>query len=112
MRLLGQVGDDVLEVARDVADGDVLFGQLPLEPLHLGGEALGQRPDGLVLRVLDQLALAGDDAVDGLEQVPGPAFIRTKVFRHPLAEVGRALGGGRGGTGSSSAVRFDLSHSH
>ena len=64
VRLLGQVGDDLLEVAGDVADGDVLLGQLVLQPLHLRGEPLRQRADGLVLRFLEQLALPADDVLD------------------------------------------------
>ena len=91
VRLLGQVGDDVLEVAGDVADGDVLLGQLLLQPLELGGEALGQRADGLVLGVLEQLALAGDDTVDGVEQLTGPRLVGTKAVRRPIARSSAAL---------------------
>src|SRR5690606_24027580 len=69
MRLLGEVRDDVFEVAGDVADGDVLFRELLLKPLHLGGESLRQSADRVLLRVFEQLTLALDDAVNGREQL-------------------------------------------
>ena len=43
--------------------------QLVLQLLHLGGESLGQRPNRLVLRFLDQLPLVRDDLLDGLKKL-------------------------------------------
>ena len=95
MRLFGQVGDHVLEIARDVADGDVLLRELPLELFELGGEALGQRPDGVVLRRLDQLPLVRDHLVDGLEQLALALRTERKPPPDPGAQFCR---GARGAT--------------
>ena len=43
VRFLGQIGDHVLEIAGDVADGDVLFAELTAERLELCRETLRQR---------------------------------------------------------------------
>ena len=69
MRLVGQVGDDLLEVARDVADGDVLLAQLRLQTGHFGGKALGERLNRVLLRLLDHLPLPGEYLLDDLEQL-------------------------------------------
>ena len=90
MGFLGEIGDDFLEVARDVADGDVLLADLPLQSIHLAGEAFGERADGVVLRFLDQLPLPADDLFDCLQQLrlAAPAS-RSSVVLDPVAQVGR-----------------------
>ena len=88
MRLLGQPGDDLLEVARDVADRDVLLGELALQPRHLLGEALRQRANRLVLGFLEELALAGEHAFDGAEQLRLVLLLEGQGSPHPLSEIG------------------------
>ena len=79
-----RLGDDVLEVARDVADGDVLLGQLRLQARHLVGKALGQRANRLVLGLLDELALSGRGPFDGVEQLDVPAEGRGSRLADPF----------------------------
>ena len=88
VRLLGQVGDDLLEVAGDVADGDLLFGKLPLQALHLDGEPLGKGPNCLVLRLFDQLALPGDHRFDRLQELGRTGAVETQAVHDELAQVG------------------------
>ena len=106
VRLLGELGDDLLEVARDVADGHVLVGQLPLNARHLLGEPFRQRPDRLVLRLFVQLPLARDQALDGVEQLRLPLLVEPEVLPHPRAQIGRRPGGL--GTGLNIPDRVDV----
>ena len=69
MGFFGEIGDDFLEVAGDVADGDVLLADLPLQPIHLAGEAFGERANRVVLRFLEELPLASDDLLDFLKEL-------------------------------------------
>jgi len=89
VRLVGQLGDHFLEVARDVRDGDVLLGELPLQPLHLGGEPFRHRADGVVLRFFDELALGRDHFVDALQEFRGDRGIEVQAFDDPFAQAGR-----------------------
>ena len=92
VRLLGQIGDDFLEIARNVADGDVLLRQLVLQPLHLRGEPLRQGPDRLVLRFLDELPLAGNDVLHHREERRGVLVVERQVVADPLAQIGSRPG--------------------
>ena len=58
VRLVGEVGDERLEVARDAADGGVLGQQLGLDARHLVGKAGRQRLNGFVLRFLPEPLVA------------------------------------------------------
>ena len=98
MRFLGQLGDDFLEVAGDVADGHVFFRELLLEAFHFGGEPFGQRAHRLDLRLFDQLALPGDHRVDGANQLGRTVAGDIEVFDDPRTklrgcarQVGRTL---------------------
>ena len=86
--LLGEVRDDVLEEARDGADGDVLLGELQLQPLHLGGESLGERANRVVLRLFEELALASDDLLDFLKELRLQIRIERDLFMNPVPELG------------------------
>ena len=55
----------------------------------LVGEALGQRANRVVLRLLDQLALIGDDMVDGPEQLGLALRTEGKPPPHPGSEFHR-----------------------
>ena len=88
VRLLGQPGHDLLEVPRDVADRDVLLGELALQPRHLLGKALRQRANRLVLGFLEELALAGEDPFDGAEQLRLVLLLEGQGRPHPFSEVG------------------------
>ena len=122
MGLVGQIGDDFLEVARDVADRDVLFGELPLEALHLGREALRQRADRVVLRLLDELPLPRHDLFDPPQQFRRALGLEVEPRLDPIAEIRgaarllvacRAVGPAHvaGGT-SSRAVPFKAAENH
>jgi hypothetical protein len=87
MRLLGQLGDDIFEIARDVADGDVLLGQLPLQPLHLGGEAFRQRLNCVVFRLLDELPLTGEHFFDDVKQLRLPLQVQVQPLPDPFAKI-------------------------
>jgi hypothetical protein len=87
MGLVGQVGDDLLEVTRDVADGHVLLGELRLQAGHLVGEALRQRQNRLLLRLLDELPLPCEDLLDGLDQLGFAQQIKFQVQPDPVAKV-------------------------
>ena len=89
MRLLGQVGDDFLEVAGDVADGDVLLRQLTLQLLQLGREPFGQRANRVVLRLFDQLPLVRHDLLDGAKQLGFPLTAQPEAAPHPRSELRR-----------------------
>jgi hypothetical protein len=89
VRLLGQLRDDILEVARYVADGDVLVDDFLLQALHLAREAFGECPDGLVFRLLDKLSLAREQAVDHLEQLPLLHAVEPKMGLDPGAQLSR-----------------------
>ena len=86
MGFVGQVGDDLLEVPGDVADGYVFLGQLRLEAGHFGGKALGQGLYRVVLRLLDHLPLAGEYLLDNLEQLGLTLQIQFQVLPDPLAK--------------------------
>jgi hypothetical protein len=88
VRFLGQVGDHFLEIAGNVADGHILLRQLVLEPLHLRGEPLRQGPDRLVLRLFDQLALAGNNVLQHREERGGRLLVERQVVADPLSQVG------------------------
>ena len=108
----GQPGDDFFEVTCDVADGDVLFGQLPLEPRHLFGEPFGHRADGFVLRLLDQLTLARDHRFDGTEELSFLLFVERQPLPHPCPQVRRTPGRGCR-RGRFTVVGWEkLGHSH
>ena len=109
VRLLGQVGDHFLEIAGDVADRDVLLGQLVLQPLHLRGKPLGQGPDGLVLGLLDQLALPGDDVLDHREERRRRVSRRGRGARGPTAAGRQWFGGLRR---YRRRVGYGLGHGH
>ena len=110
--LLGQAGDDLFEIAGDVADGDVLFGQLTLEPRHLFGEPLGHRADGFVLRLFDQLALTCDYGLDRAEELRFLLLVERQPLPHPRSQIGRAARRGCGGR-RLTIVRWEkLGHSH
>jgi hypothetical protein len=64
MRFLGELGDDLFEVPRDVADRGVLLCQLQLQLGKFFSEAGRQRLDRIVLRFLEQLPLRRHDLVD------------------------------------------------
>jgi hypothetical protein len=66
------------------------LGQLVLEARHLLGEPLRQRPDGLVLRFLDQLPLVRHDLFDDMEQGGFRLRAQRQPFADPLAQVGRS----------------------
>ena len=89
MRLLGQARDDLLEVARDVADGDVLLGQLPLKARELLREPFRQRAHGFVLGLLDQLPLAGQQTFDGMDQACLLFLTQRELVPDPVAEIRR-----------------------
>ena len=77
-----QVGDEVLEVLRDAADGGVARGQLVAHPVHALGEPGRDGLDGLLLGLLPQPLVLQEDAVDGLEQrllVPGDRCSRSRT---------------------------------
>ena len=92
MRLFRQFRHDFLEIARDVADGDVLLRELVLQALELRGEALGQRPDGFVLRLFDQLSLARDDLFDRVKEFGLALRTQGEPATHPRAELRRGAG--------------------
>ena len=92
VRLLGEVGDDLLEVARDVADGDVFFRQLVLKALHFRGKSLRQRLDRFVLGFLDELTLARNYVIDHGEERRGTLVAESQVLPDPLAQIGRGTG--------------------
>jgi hypothetical protein len=75
------------EVARDVADGRLLLGQLRLQPFELRGESFRQRLDRVALRLLDELALAGEHFFHRLEQVEFPLDVETELLSHPVAQI-------------------------
>ena len=68
VRLVGEVGDQLLEVLRDAADGGVLRRQLALDARHLVGEAGRQRLNGFLLRLLPQPLVPVEDRVDRGQQ--------------------------------------------
>ena len=86
MRLFGQLGDDFLEVARDVADGCILFRQLRLKPLHFVGEALRQGLDRVPLRFLDELPLPRQYLLDRLEQFQLDRHVQVEMLTNPGAK--------------------------
>ena len=93
VRLLGQAGDDLFEVAGDVADGDVLLGQLALQPRHLFREPFRHRADGFVLRLFEQLTLIADHGLDRFGRAAPPARSSSDSRSpHPLAQIGRVRG--------------------
>ena len=48
------------------------------------------RADGFVLRLLDQLPLAGDDGLDGAEELRLLDLVELQPIAHPLAQIGDA----------------------
>ena len=62
MRLVGEVGDQRLEIPRDAADGRVLRRELGSDVRHLVGEPGGQRLNGFLLGFLPQPLVAGEHA--------------------------------------------------
>jgi hypothetical protein len=89
MGLLGEVGDDVLEVAGDVADGDVLFRQLVVELLQLGRESFRERANSVVLRLFDQLPLIRHHLLDGLKKLELPRTAQAEPPPDPRSELRR-----------------------
>ena len=84
VRLVGEVGDQRFEVARDAADGGVLGEQLGLDAGHLVGEAGRQRLNGLVLRFLPEPLVAREDRVDRVEQARFRAETTGSAARGPM----------------------------
>ena len=68
MRLVGEVGDELLEVSRDAADGGVLREQLAFDARHLVGEAGRERLNRLVFRFLPEPLVAAEHRFDRREQ--------------------------------------------
>ena len=68
VRLVGEIRDELFEVARDAADGRVLGVQLVLHARHLVGEAGRQRLNRLLLRLLPQPLVPVEDAVERFDQ--------------------------------------------
>ena len=83
VRLVGQVGDERFEVARDAADGRVLREQLGLDARHLVGKAGRQRLNGLVLGFLPEPFVPREDGVDGGEQRGFERRRQLEMFAHP-----------------------------
>jgi hypothetical protein len=68
VRLVGEVGDQRFEIARDAADGRILGGELGLHVRHLVGEAGRERLNRFLLRLLPEALVPGEHGVDGAEQ--------------------------------------------
>src|SRR5262245_15129267 len=86
VRLVGEIGDESLEVARDAVDGGVFGRQFGLHARHLVGESGGQRLDGFVLRLLPQALVAGEYRVDGVEQRAFEMSGQMERVAHPLLQ--------------------------
>src|SRR5882762_2088564 len=65
---VGEIGDEVFEVAADAADGGVASGELVAEAVEAVAEAGGDGLDGLLLRLLPETLVLHEHAVDGVEQ--------------------------------------------
>ena len=100
MRLVGQVRDDVLEVAGDVADGDVLLGELRLEAAQFGREPFGERLNRVSLGFLDHLALTGDHLLDRFEQLHFGQQIYLEILPDPVAKIVECTRHGQFGNGT------------
>ena len=97
VRLVGEVGDQRFEVARDAADGRVLRRELGSDARHLVGEARRQRLDGFLLRLLPEPLVPGEHGVDGGEQRRLDVRRQVEVLAHPSLEVAPGFGQRPGG---------------
>src|SRR5262249_29681238 len=68
-------------------DRDVLLRQLALQALHLGREALRERANRFVLGLLDQLTLARNQLLDGLQQFGFTLRTEGELLPDPIAKV-------------------------
>src|SRR5262249_47269888 len=91
MGLVGELGDELLEVARDAADGRVARRQLALDHRHLVGEARGQRLYRLLLRFLPEPFVPGEDGVDGAQERGRERWREPKMFAHPGLQLSACL---------------------
>jgi hypothetical protein len=66
--LLGEVGHQLLEIAGDAADRRVARVELVLDPGQLVAEPCRQGLNRLVLRLLPQAFVPGEDGVNGIQE--------------------------------------------
>ena len=89
---VGEIGDQILEVAGDAADGGIARRQLLAHPVHALGEAGGHRLNGLLLRLLPQALVLQEHAVDRLEQGLLLAGGQVEPFVDPLMKIRPGFG--------------------
>jgi hypothetical protein len=92
MHPIGQVGDQVLEVARDAADRRIPGGQLLPHPGHPFGKP---RRDGLnrfLLRLLPEPLVRQEDAVDRIQQRLLLRRRQLEALANPPVQLGTRLG--------------------
>ena len=97
MRLVGELGDECLEVPRNTADGGVLRGQLGFHARHLVGKARRQGLNRIVFGFLPQALVAREDGVNGLKQFRLDGRGQVEMFAHPRLQLGPRLRMVRGG---------------
>ncbi len=91
MGLVGQVGDQRLEVARDAADGGILGGQLGLHVRHLVGEAGRERLNRFLLRFLPQTLVPAEDRVNRHQQRLFQRGRQRQPLAHPRLQLAPRL---------------------
>ena len=83
---IGEVGDQLLEVAGDAADRGVARGELLAHPVHALGKAGRDRLYGFLLGLLPQPFVVHEHAVDGVEQRLLVGRRQREPFPHPLVQ--------------------------
>src|SRR6266550_1724573 len=96
MDAVGEIGDEILEVAGNAADGRVARRQLVAQPVQPVREAGRDRLNRLLLGLLPQPLVLHEDAVDRVEQRLLLAGGQMHPIAHPLMKVGARLRRGGG----------------
>ena len=91
MHAVGEIRDEVLEVARDTAHRRVARRELVAQPVHAVGEAGRDRLNRLLLRLLPQLLVLHEHVVDRVEQRLLLSGGQVHAIAHPLVKLGARL---------------------
>ena len=110
VRLVGEIGDQRFEIARDAADGGVLGGAARSSPVPSCRRNPPKRLNRLLLRFLPEPFVAGEHGVDGASSEVSSGDDRLQMFADPFLQFVPGLRlGVSGGVAFSGRIASPLS---